>query len=94
MRAALVLLAVFGPLAVATSNIDRGLEGGAQDGPVAPTPDSLGDGTSLYERWLELGSVPANGTEGVTRGEKRRPRNLVEARQDSVSAWFDLCQRR
>ena len=97
MRAALVLLAVFGPLAVAASNLDRGPEGdiiGIQDGPAAPAPDQFGDGTSLYERWLQLGSVPVNGTEGVSRGERRQPKNLVEARQDGVSDWFDLCQRR
>ena len=97
MRAALVLLAVFGPLVVAASNLDPGLEGdiiGIQDGPAAPTPDPFGDGTALYERWLQLGSVPINGTEGVSRGEKRQPKNLVEARQDAVSARFDLWQRR
>ena len=93
MRAALVLLAVFG-LAVAASNLDRGLEGGAQDDPAAPTPDLLGDETSLYERWLLLGTIPGSRTEAVARSERRQPKNLVEARQDTVSAWFDLCQRR
>ena len=93
MRAALLLLPVLGPLAVAASKLERGLEGdirGIQDGPVTPTPDSLGDGTSLYERWLQLGSVPVNRTEGMNRGERRQPKNLLEARQE-VSAW---CQRR
>ena len=97
MRAALILLAVFGPLAVAASNLDRSSEGdiiGIQDGPATPTPDPSGDGTSLYERWPQLGSTPVNRTEGVIRGEKRQPKNLVEARQNTVSAWFDLCRRR
>ena len=94
MRAALVLLPVFGSLAVAASKLERGLEGdirGTQDGPATTTPDSLGDGTSLYERWLQLGSVPVNRTEGMSRGERRQPKNLLEARQLDVSAQ---CQRR
>ena len=113
MRAAFVLLSVFGPLAVAASKLERGLEGdirGIQDVPVAPTPASFGDGTALYERWSQIGSVPVNRTEGVPRGEKRQPKNLLEARQgdgdpssgtaggaahnSAVSACFDLCQRR
>ena len=95
MRAALVLLPVFGPLAVAASNLDRGLDGdmrGIQDITAAPTPDSFGDGTALYEQWPQLGSVPVNRTEGMVRGEKRQPKTLLEARQSEVSAWFDLCQ--
>ena len=94
MRAALVLLPVFGPLAVAASKLDRGLEGdirGFRDVPATPTPDSLGDGTPLYEQWLQLGSVPVNRTEGMNRGERRQPKNLLEARQLDVSAQ---CQRR
>ena len=97
MRAALVRLAIFGPLAVAASNLDRGLDGdtrGIQDIPAAPTPASIGDGTALYEQWPQLGSIPVNRTEGMIRGEKRQPKTLLEARQDDVSAWFDLCQHR
>ena len=90
MRVALVLLPVFGPLAVAASKLKRGLEGD----PYASTPASLGDGTALYERWLQIGSVPVNRTEGILRGEKRQPKNLLEARQSDVSACFNLCQGR
>ena len=97
MRAALILLPVFGPLTVAALNLDRGLEGGirgTQDGPVAPTPNSFGEGTALYEQWPRLGSVPVNRTEGMVRRGKRQPKNLLEARQPDVSAWFELWQRR
>ena len=94
MRAALVLLSVFSPLALAASNLERGLEGeirGIQDGPAAPTSDLFGDGTALYEQWPQLGSVPVNRTEGLIRRGKRQPKNLLEARQANVSVWFNLC---
>jgi hypothetical protein len=88
MRTPLALLPVlvFGPLAVFASNP----EGGIQDDPVAPPPGSFGDGTALYEQWPQLGSVPVNRTEGLIRREKRQPKNLLEARQTDVSAWFQI----
>ena len=86
MHVALVLLPVFGPLAVAASKLERGLEGD----PAASTPASFGDRTALYERWPQIGSIPVNRTEGMLRGEKRQPKNLLEARQPDVSACFDL----
>ena len=97
MRTAIVLLQVFGRLAVAASKLEGGLEGdigGIQDVPDAPTPPLFGDGTALYERWPQIGSVPVNRTEGILRGEKRQPKNLLEARQPDVSACFNLCQGR
>jgi hypothetical protein len=88
MRTPLVLLPVlvFGPLAVFASNP----EGGIQDDPAAPSPGSFGDGTDRYEQWPQLGSVPVNRTEGLIRREKRQPKSLLEARQPTVSGWFQI----
>jgi hypothetical protein len=85
MRAVLVLVAVFGPLAVPASNFGRNLEGGIHDDPAAPAPDSNGDRTALYEQWPQLGSIPVNRTEGLIRRGKRQPNKLLEARQTDVS---------
>jgi len=89
MRAALVLVPVLGPLAVLASIVlERGLEGGTHDGPAAPTPDSFIDGTTLHGQWPQLGSVPANRTEGSIGRGRRQPNNFLEARQLQVSTWF------
>ena len=88
MRAALILGTVFGPLAVFALNLERGLEGGAQDGPAAPTTDSFSDGTALYEQWPQLGSVPVNRTMGSPRSGKHQPNSLLQGRQTDVSAIF------
>lgn len=85
MRATLVLIPVFGPLAVLAANVERGLERDIHDGPVAPTPDPFDGGTGLYQQWPQLGSVPVNRTVGSTRSGKRHLSSLLEARQNSVS---------
>jgi len=84
MRAALVLVQFFGPLAVLASNVDRGLERDIHDSPLGPTPDIFGDGTGLYGQWPQLGSVPVNRTEGSIRSAKRQSNNLLESRQSTV----------
>ena len=73
------------------ANVERGLERDIHDGPVAHTPDSFGDGTSPYEQWPQLGSVPVNRTVvGSPRSEKRQLNNLLEPRQTDVSGSFDF----
>jgi len=105
MRPALVLVLVLGPLTVLASIIfGSGLEveltdnelidRGIHDDPAAPTPDSFVDGTTLYERWPQLGSTRVNRTKGsIGRGEGQ-PNNSLEARQFDVSTGFNPCERR
>lgn len=88
MRAALILGTVFGPLAVLALNLERGLEGDAQDDPAAPTSDSFSDGIALYEQWPQLGSVPVNRTMGSPRSAKHQFNGLLKGRQSDVSAIF------
>ena len=90
MRRPFVLGLIFGTLAALALNGERGLERDIHDDPVAPTPNSLGGGSGLYEQSPQLGSVPVNRTEGSPRSGKHESKNVLNVRQTNVSHIFVL----